>query len=528
MNSKEKNHGGFGSPLAMWGIRQQTCNHGNQMVSSTTMSSASAEALSNELFPRVVEVDADQTIQLDRRSLRELEPEFLLEQAVNLVRANPALSLSSELTLEDMIQKATLLEAVNAGRRPQVDEELTKAIRSVCCEAGRRVRELFDSASGKAPSKVAGVIDDLLDGIDQMDHAGEADGGTLGRFAKRTDQLRNLSRLQGDMRETTFRKLKNRLLENAENEYVEVLHQWAKTRFQRFWKKECETVIERCEKYRQDSRAFDSKVRLCREECHRNHDRAKEHLTTLKAGNQVVLNEASEEEFLAALMASRKVGGQAELIVDLRHEFEQHLRQLAEKRGMGRQNAQRLSFRVLVLTLPVTDVVDAFTSLIMENISDSYSFYESCQAYGLERLVSELARRSRITSWFNGRDDQRFGITQFEVRMVRMPKPANAKEAQIKDLLEALLREEGFHEILSNGQSRSISALRIYAGWPIGIEGGNPVLLDAYNKSASTGHLPHLVGILPDTKAGEHAPSLLNLYSLMESKNGNKNLNSRQ
>ena len=141
MNSKEKNHGGFGSPLAMWGIRQQTCNHGNQMVSSTTMSSASAEALSNELFPRVVEVDADQTIQLDRRSLRELEPEFLLEQAVNLVRANPALSLSSELTLEDMIQKATLLEAVNAGRRPQVDEELTKAIRSVCCEAGRRVRD---------------------------------------------------------------------------------------------------------------------------------------------------------------------------------------------------------------------------------------------------------------------------------------------------------------------------------------------------------------------------------------------------
>ena len=90
----------------------------------------------------------------------------------------------------------------------------------------------------------------------------------------------------------------------------------------------------------------------------------------------------------------------------------------------------------MVLTLPVTDLVDTFTALILENISDSYSFYESCQAYGLERLASELAKRSRITSWFNGRDDQRFGITQFEVRMVRMPKPANPRETQIKDLLE--------------------------------------------------------------------------------------------
>ena len=111
--------------------------------------------------------------------------------------------------------------------------------------------------------------------------------------------------------------------------------------------------------------------------------------------------------------------------------------------------------------------------------------------------------------------------------MVRMPKPANPRETQIKDLLEALLRKEGFHDFLGNGQSRSISALRIYAGWPIGIEGGNPVLLEAYEKSARTGHLPHLVGILPDTKAGEHTASLLKLYSLMESKNGNKNFNSK-
>jgi len=41
-------------------------------------------------------------------------------------------------------------------------------------------------------------------------------------------------------------------------------------------------------------------------------NRARERLTTLKAGNQVVLEEASVDEFLATLMANRKVGGQSD------------------------------------------------------------------------------------------------------------------------------------------------------------------------------------------------------------------------
>ena len=527
MNSKKRNESGLGSPLAMWGIRQQPCNQGNAMLATTTMSSASAEALAHELFPKIMGIDADQTVQFDRRSLGELDPEILFEQAINVVRANPVLSLSSELTPEDIMQKSVLVKKLNTGRDPQIDEELTRSIRLLCLEAGQLVREQFDLASRKAPSKVDGVIDDLLDGIDQMGQVGNGGGGTLAHFEKRTEQLRNLPHLQGEMKEATFRKLKNRLLEKAQSEYFDVLDQWTKARFRRLWTKECEMVRDMCEKYRQDSRGFDSKVRLCCEECSRNYHRAKERQTTLKAGNKVVLNEASKDEFMAALMASRKVGGEGELIVDLRQEFEQHLRLLVKKRGIGQRNAQCLSFRTLVLTLLVTDIVDAFTSLILENISESYSFYESCQVYGLERLVSELTRRSRITSWFNGRDDQRFGITQFEVRMVRLPQPANPKETQIKDLLEVFLQEKGFHEILDNGQSRSISVLRIYAGWPIGIEGGNSVLLDAYEKSAHTGHLPHLVGILPDTMAGEHAPSLLKLYSLMELKNETRNFSSQ-
>jgi len=511
MNNKEKNNINDLCPyLLMLGIRQQRCTHGCVMVANTTMSSASAEALSDDLFPKVVETDADQMVQCDRRILGDLGPVNLLAQARNAARAISDLDLPGDITPDVVIQKSDLLKAINTGQKPQLIEELIRSVSSVCHEAGRRVYEQFDLAASKAPSKVDETINDLVDGLDRMNHARSNDSSAFTRFEKRTDQLKSLSRLKNEMKDTTYRRLRSQLLQKSQSEYLTVLDKLADNHFQQFWKKQCDMIRDRFEKYRQNSRAFASKVRQCSDQCSRNYQSAKERLTILKSGNQVVLNEASKDEFMAALMANRKVGGQAELIESLRGEFEQHLRQLAEKRGMGRQNAQRMSFRALVLGLPVNDIVDTFTALILENISDTCSFYESCQAYGLERLVTELSQRSHITSWFNGRDNPRFGITPFEFYMVRMPKPTNPKEVQIKELLESLFRKAGFHNILNNSQARSISVLRIYAGWPIGIEGGNTVLHKAY-KDTALNHLPHLIGILPDTDAGKHSPALLKL-----------------
>lgn len=510
MNDKEKNNNDSSPYLPMWGIREQRCNHGNAMVASTTMSSASAEALSDDLFPKVVETDADQMVQCDRRILGDLEPANLQTQSRNAARAISALSLPADITPEIVIQKSTLLKAINTGQKPQLVEELVRSVSLVCHEGGQRVCEQFDLAASKAPSNVDEAINDLVDALDRMGNARSNDNSALTRFEKRTDQLKSLSRLKNEMKDTTYQRLKSQLVQKAQNEYLDVLDQLTDNYFHQFWKKECDMLRDRFEKYRQNSRAFASKVRQCSDQCSRNYQTAKERLTILKSGNQVLLNEAGKDEFVAALMVNLKVGGQDELIESLRGEFEQRLRQLAEKRGMGRRNAQRMSFRALVLGLSVNDIVDAFAALILENISDTCSFYESCQAYGLECLVTELSQRSHITSWFNGRDNPRFGITPFEFCMVRMPKATNPKEVQIKELLESLFRKAGFHNILNNSQARSISVLRIYAGWPIGIEGGNTVLHKAY-KDTALNHLPHLIGILPDTDAGKHSPALLKL-----------------
>ena len=509
-NGKKKNNNGSRLCVAMLGSRQQLCGHGNVGNGRTIMSSTGAEETSCELWPKVAGIDTDQTHQIDRCILGELERQGLWQQIQVAILTHPQLDLQSGAGLTEMIQKSQLVAAMVTGGKPQLAGELAVSIRSACQQAGSNVRTQFDLAAARAPSKVDTVVGDLADAVAQMDRAKTSDGHALARFQKRAGQFKNLPRLKDQVKETAYERLTSHLVQEAQSEYSDVLKQWAEDHFWEYRKNELELVRERFEKFMADSRDFRSKVRICIDECKKRLNIAKERLTTLKAGNEVILEEASKAEFLAALMASHKVGSQSELISELRHDFEQRLREQAEQRGMGSQYAQQMPFRALILAMSEADIVDVFTSLILEGTSDSHSFYEACQAYGLERLVSDLVSRSRITSWFDGLDNPRFGIICHEVRIVRMAKAVNPNEAKIKEVLNALFTREGFY-IEDNFHARNISALRIYAGWPIAIEGGNAALLKAYKKSAEIGHLPHLVGILPDTKAGEHATGIMRL-----------------
>lgn len=499
------------STVAVWGTRQQLCNHGNVSCARTVMSSTAVEAITSELLPKVADIDTDQTTQIDGRILGSLEWPRLAEQIEVLISAHPQLELSSSPGHKEMIEKSQHVAALVNGRKPELAEELSSSIKSICSQACKDVCRQFDLAVAKAPSRVEAVIKELIDGAVKMDRSKDADRHALGRFQKRASQFKNLPGVKGQVKEQTYDNLIRQLIQKAQGEYYEVLKQWSRQHSHNCYKKGLDAVMERFEKFIADSRDFRTKVRLCIEESKKRLDLSKQRLTSLQTGNQIVLEEASKPEFMAALMVSCKVGSQSELISVLRDDFDQRLRQLAEKRGFGANHARQMSFRTLMLTLRESDIVDAFRDIVLEGTSGSHSFYEACQNYGLERLVSDLCNRSRITSWFDGRDNERFGITRYEFLIVRMSKATNPEEIKIKEILVKLFIKAGFAHVEDSSQSRSIAVVRISAGWPVGIEGGNQALLSEYKTSAESGHLPHLVGILPDTKAGEHAEGIMRL-----------------
>lgn len=499
------------SHIPMWGVQSQRCCHGNAMVASTTTNSSPIETLCGELIQKVAELDTDKAMQFDCRMLGVLEPNELLKKSRIAVNAHPELSLPSNPDYKDIIEKADLFKSLVSGRRVRTNEELSGIIKSICAEAGQHVCEQFDSAIEKIPSKMALIANDLITAIDRMGQGNGENSHGLLNLEKRSEQFKTLPALAGEMKKTTYQKLKMHLLQKAQTEYSQTLKEWAGNHFWQYWKVERNKILERCEKFKTDSQTFVAKLKYCVDEYRESYQRNKDRLLNLTAGNQVILQEASEDQLLTALMANRRVGSPSELVANLRYEYEEKLRQCAEQRGLGQQQARSISFRSLIIAIPVANLVDLFRALILDNISNGHSFYSICQSYGLDKLVAELVKRSRITSWFDGRDDQRFGITRFEVRMVRLPKATNPKDAEIRELLTSYFQMEGFNDILESNGTRNISVLRIYAGWPLGIEGGNQVLLGAYKQSVQTTHLPHLVGILPDSEAGRHASSLMKL-----------------
>jgi len=504
------------SILAMLDIRNQRCCNGGAMVAHTTFGMSSIEALCRDLFPLVIVCDSDDTVRIDLRILGDFQTFVLLERAKTALQAVPDLAISGNLDTEAIQKKADLMKDLHAGRKPELSEQVSQAVSSVCQEAGQSLRRTFDAAANGAPSKVDEVVDDLVKAIDQMAVVKLGDSQAVARFTRRAEQLAGLTRWRQELPEATYKALERQLLQIAQTEYNLAFVQVVTDSFQHAWQAERDAFKARVVQHRDDTQSFQSKNRLCTESFERAHQRAKQRAAVLQSGNQVLLGEADGDELRAALLASRQAGSQNELFEGLRHDFEEGLREQALRRGMGTES-QQMPFRRLVLSLPVDDLVETFRKLLLAGVSGTYSVYEACQAYGLERLVSELVQRSRITSWFDGRDDPRFGITTFEFKMVRLPAPAGPKEVAIRQILEALFRQAGFHDILSSHHSHSISVMRLYAGWPIGIEGGNGMLLQAYGRSALTGHLPHLVGVLADSQAGKHAPSILRLLGLLES-----------
>jgi hypothetical protein len=501
--------------VAMWGVPDQPCCHGNAMVSQTTFEMSGVDALTRDFVPLVMACDTDNTAQIDPRVLGDFQPAVMLERAKTALQAVADLSLSGNLDTEAVHKKADLLKALHAGRKPELAEQVAQAVSAVCQEAGQRLRRTFDAAVDGAPSKVDAVLDDLVKALDQMAVVDLGDAQAIARFIRRAEQIDGLPRWRQELPETTFKSLERQLLQIAQTEYNLAFDRIVAEIFRRAWQDQRDAFKARIDHYREDAQTFRAKINLCAEESDRACQRARQRAAALRCGNQVLLGEVSDDQLRAALMAHRKSGSQVELLEGLRHDLEEGLRERALGRGLGPEIHQA-PFRQLVLALPVDEIVGVFRNLLLAGISGTYSLYEACQAYGLERLVSELVRRSQITSWFDGRDDPRFGINRFDFRVVRLPAAANPKDVEIKMIIENLFRQAGFHEIRTSGHSRNISVLRIYAGWPLGIEGGNGVLLQAYGRSARTGHLPHLVGVLPDSQAGKHAPGILNLLDAME------------
>jgi len=98
------------SMLAMWGIPDQLCCHGNPMVSQTAFEMSGLDAMGRDLTPTVLVCDGDDTARIDPRVLKDFQPAVLLERTKTGLQALSDLRLPSDLTPEAIHKQADILK----------------------------------------------------------------------------------------------------------------------------------------------------------------------------------------------------------------------------------------------------------------------------------------------------------------------------------------------------------------------------------------------------------------------------------
>src|SRR6185436_8152892 len=98
-----------------------------------------------------------------------------------------------------------------------------------------------------------------------------------------------------------------------------------------------------------------------------------------------------------------------------------------------------------------------------------------------ETVADFLYRRAAPTCHLGERDVEPFNISPVSLTIVRLPPAVGSRDAEIRELLMTAFHERGHCTFTEGtGADRSVTAVRVHLGWPIGIAEENRSLLDRY------------------------------------------------
>jgi len=215
------------------------------------------------------------------------------------------------------------------------------------------------------------------------------------------------------------------------------------------------------------------------------------------------LNGPDEQEALTGMMERDRCGDLSHLVATMRDRYEQRLREIARVRCPA-VAAEDAGLTKLILAIDPDTAASAFVSMVESRLGNGHSLYEQIEKHGVTAAAHYLFERAEHTCHLSERNSEHFNVPTAEISVVRLPPPVGPRDRLIREELRSVFCHLG-PCIFSDGapEENAVSVVRLEIGWPIGIEYANHALRTRYQESAAQGHLPHLIGILPDSPLGE-------------------------
>lgn len=215
-----------------------------------------------------------------------------------------------------------------------------------------------------------------------------------------------------------------------------------------------------------------------------------------------------EKQVLAGMIVQAHCADIAQLSIRLLDVWEAGLRRLAIEH-CPYLDANKAPLADLVRGLSARHLADAFDQAVEEGLGGGHTLYELMNKEGIDEVAKFLFDRAEPTIDLGERDIETFNVSPERLTIVRLPPPSGPRDPAIRDQLIAALNRRG-PCIITEGAAtdRTATTVRVLLGFPIGIETNNRAFLDRYLRSGARGHLPHLLGVLPESPLGTYVPRM--------------------
>ncbi len=221
-------------------------------------------------------------------------------------------------------------------------------------------------------------------------------------------------------------------------------------------------------------------------------------------------------------------GGAPELVEKLRDQFVKRLADRARQVAPW-LDADRAGLVELVLSLPVRDVLAGYVQLVDDSLGAGHTLYELVEQHGVELAARHLYEHAQHCCHLRSRDRDVFNVPTAQMTIVRLPPPIGPHDEPIRlALIEAFQQLDDCSMTEAGHSEQTVTVVRLQIGWPIGIEAANESFVEHYVEAETQGHLPHLIGLVPDAPLGQASPSYVRLLKPQDDAKENGHDSSQQ
>lgn len=492
--------------LPMWDVGNQLLLRGGICASFAQVRSTGLQDVSLSMFRALAETlnarPSDQTFMAD---LEKLLPAHL-SRAVR-ARLNGIEELSDPGLDEGEQRKrlATILTIRAKGMTRPCREARSVAERTIE-EGVTRLRNSTQQAYAAAPDRSRSVVEQMKRALKELTFPAP-DTDAIVRFQRALKAMNQLAAVRSALVPTSYETVVSQLKNMAHRAYEGSLNLVGQELSDELLRAELAKLIAYLDELAARGTDFSQRMHGTLADLERRQKEASQAEHVSRASVVMALQGPDEKEVVAGMIARNRCADVNQLAAFLLDAYEARLRQ-----GVSRLcpylDANTAALPDIIRAVTPSALAEEFLRLVEESVGPGHTVYEVIAKHGVETVATFLYRRAAPTCHLGERDVEAFNISPVSLAIVRLPPTVGSRDSEIREALMAAFRKKGnctFTE--GTASDRSVTAVRVHLGWPIGIAEENRSLLDRYLRSGERGHLPHLVKLVPDAPLGTVSPA---------------------